>query len=181
MTRHILSLEVPDVANNEILTINDTSTYAGDLPVKCSVLQITAPGFVLPVTIEALPNFKKDITACNLGLQTADCGDIRYPLPDGIYVIRFTTTPYDKVWVEYNHFRLTNLMRKLYEKRAALNIPSCDPDSDTRNSLLELSLIESYMQAAKAKAEWGAKPQEAIRLYQYAEKKLKQYSSNRCC
>ena len=46
--KHILSLEIPTVANCEILSINDTSQYTDLLPVDCSEPLVTAPGFNNP-------------------------------------------------------------------------------------------------------------------------------------
>ena len=43
--KHILSLEVPRVANCKIFTIKDTSQYTTLLPVDCPELLITVPGF----------------------------------------------------------------------------------------------------------------------------------------
>ena len=41
--KHILSLEIPTVANCEIFSIWDTSEYANMLPVDCPTLSITPP------------------------------------------------------------------------------------------------------------------------------------------
>ena len=50
--KHILSLEIPTVANCEIFTIWDTSDYSSVVPVDCPELLVIAPGFNSPKLIE---------------------------------------------------------------------------------------------------------------------------------
>ena len=50
--KHILSLDVPDSANCELLPIIDTSQYNSNLGVSCPEISITPPGFNSPKIIE---------------------------------------------------------------------------------------------------------------------------------
>ncbi|MBE17884.1 MAG: hypothetical protein CMH79_03890, partial [Nitrospinae bacterium] len=87
--KHILSLEVPQVANCEILKIQDTSQYADNLAVDCAQLVITYPGSIQINVIDVQPGFDLNINACALNLQTTGCQETRSTLPDGIYIIRY--------------------------------------------------------------------------------------------
>ena len=111
--KHILSLEVPSVANCEILSIRDTSQYTELLPVDCSELLITVPGFNSPALIQVDKNFDLNLAACDLGVQTVNCGTEQAALPDGVYIIRYSVSPNAEVFVEYNHLRVSSILNLL--------------------------------------------------------------------
>ena len=113
-SKHILSLEVPEVANCEIFRIIDTSQYSDNISVDCAELLITPPGFNNPALIKVTPGFDLNINACALNIQTTDCGSERTTLPDGIYIIRYSVAPNDKVYVEYNFLRTTTILSTYY-------------------------------------------------------------------
>ena len=56
--KHILSLEVPTVANCEIFRVKDTSQYTDSLYVDCGELLITPPGFNQGNLIKVQPGFE---------------------------------------------------------------------------------------------------------------------------
>jgi hypothetical protein len=105
--RHQLSLEIPDTNNVKIFRVADTSIYTEALQVKCGVLHITSPGFTTPVEIEVLPNFNLVLNACTLGIVNTGCDADSPALPDGIFHVRYSVSPNDKVYVEYNFLRVT--------------------------------------------------------------------------
>ena len=41
MSKHVLSLEIPDTMNKCIFRVVDTSVYATGIPITCPLLQIT--------------------------------------------------------------------------------------------------------------------------------------------
>ena len=67
--KHILSLEVPTVANCEILSIRDTSQYSDIIAKDCPELLITTPGFNSPALIEVTPEFNLNLAGCDLQIQ----------------------------------------------------------------------------------------------------------------
>ena len=97
MANHVLSLEVPTVMNACIMKLFDTSVYTNLLPVTCPTLNITVPGFGYSVQIDTTENFAETITACDLQLQTVDCGTTYSDIPDGIYIIKYSVSPNDQV------------------------------------------------------------------------------------
>lgn len=179
-SKHQLSLEVPDTNNAKVLRLFDTSQYGEGLAVDCGTLRITAPGFNLPVVIEVLPNFNLVLNACTLGLQKKGCGDSSQALPDGIYVVNYSVSPNSDVYVEYNYLRMTQLSNHYHNTLAELELASCEPDADVKETLAELRLIKSFMDAAKAKVEYGHEPQQGIELLVYAKKKLDKLTINKC-
>ena len=115
-SKHILSLDVLETANCSILNIIDTSVYSDLLPVTCPELLITPPGFSAPALIDVQPGFNLPLNACSLGIQTTSCNTAINTLPDGIYIIKYQVAPADKVYVEYNHLRTTELLSAYHKK-----------------------------------------------------------------
>ena len=174
--KHQLSLEVPDTNNIKVLRIFDTSTYIEELNVKCGILKITTPGFKVPVQIETLPYFNLVLNACTLGIYNGGCGENSPPIPDGIYKIQYSVSPNDKVYVEYNHLRITNTLNRYFNALCDLEIAACEPSADVKSSLKELRLIKSLLDAAKVKVEYCNSPIQGMQLFSYALKKLEKYS-----
>lgn len=179
-SKHQLSLEIPDTNNINVLRLFDTSLYAEDLGTNCGLLQITSPGFNAPVSIEVLPQFNLVLNACTLGIQSSGCGTICNPIPDGIYKVRYSIAPNDKVYVEYDYLRLTQTNNKYYNMLASLEMSACEPDADVKEQLKELRLIRSFLDAAKAKIEYAHQPEQGMELLVYAQKKLVRLGSNSC-
>jgi hypothetical protein len=189
--KHILSLEVPTVSNCDIMTISDTSQYCSDLFVDCPQLEITIPGGGAPklikVDINKNPagdwnNFGSvTLNACNLGLTTQDCTSTRSIVGDGIFIIKYSVSPHEHVYVEYNHLRISGILAEYYKKLCALETQPCEPSSDREHVLAEMKYIRTLIDAAKAKVEYCNSPNEGMELYNFAHKKLKKITCDVCC
>ena len=186
MANHVLSLEVPFVMNSCVLKIFDTSVYAIPLTVTCPTLNITVPGFGYSNQIEGaiMNDFINTghitLTACNLQLQTTNCGTQYVDIPDGIYIIKYSVSPNDQVYVEYNHMRITQAMNKYYKILCDVDANACEPPLKVKQRLEELRLIKMYLDAAKSKVEFCHEPQKGMSLYNYALKLLNKMSCTHC-
>jgi len=180
MANHILSLEVPTVMNPCILKIFDTSVYSELIPVTCPTLNITVPGFGYSVQLDTTENFAETITACDLQLQTVDCGTVNVDIPDGVYIIKYSVSPNETVFVEYNHMRITQALNKYYNVLCDVDAAACDPPFKIKQRLEELRLIFMYLQASKGKVEFCHEPQKGMSLYNYAMKLLNKMTCTNC-
>lgn len=184
---HLLSLESPDTLNSCILKIVDTSAYVDGLPIKCPWLYVTPPGFTQPViftdstTPSITPGFILNLTACQLGLQTINCGSSFSNLPDGIYIIKYSISPNDQVYVEYNHLRITCALKTYQAILCEIDLGTCDPPADIKTKLDKLRLAKMYLDAAKAQVEYCHHPDKGITLYKYAVKLLNKLSCSSSC
>jgi hypothetical protein len=178
--KHILSLEVLPVSNTEVFSIKDTSTYAKNLKIDCPELLITVPGFNQPALIKVTENFDLTINACALNVQTTNCNSSRVMIPDGLYIIRYQVSPHDKAYVEYNHLRVTNLMKQYYDKLCQLDITPCVPTADRKRLLSDLNDIRMYIDAAVAKVEYAANPQAGLELFNFAKRLLSKITCPTC-
>ena len=170
--KHILSLEVPTVSNCNLLCIKDTSQYSKDLAVDCEELQITLPGYSVPVLVKVDSGFDMCLTACALKLQTTKCGDTQSNIPDGIYIIRYSVSPNSKVYVEYNHLRVTALLTSYYKVLCDLDVHACQPNSTKEALLAELGYIRTMIDAAVSNVEYCSSAAQGMQLYSYAKKRL---------
>ena len=188
MATNSLSLNIPDVMTDCVLRIEDTSAYNSLMPYICPTLQILVPGYKNCVSFNdevtssplVAKNFIFNLTACNLGVQQANCGNDYDVIPDGIYVIKYSLSPNDKSYVEYNHLRVTAIKKKLKTAFCELKLSSCEPVPDIKNNFLYLMDISGYIDAAKAKAEYCLDAEQAMVLYNYAKKLLDNYSCKIC-
>jgi len=178
---HQLFLDIPHSNNPRILRISDNSVYTDLLDVKCGYLSITPPGFNTPIVIEtSTPNFNLVLTACSLGMQSHNCQEHLNVLPDGIYTIRYSVSPTDKVYVEYDHLRVTQFINRYNQKLADLEMSACEPDADVKEQLNELRLIKSFIDAAKVKVEDAHQNEDGMNLLIYAQKRLMKLDKTDC-
>jgi hypothetical protein len=170
MAHHLLSLEIPDILNECIFRVYDTSIYEPLIPKDCPTLEITPPGFVNPAVITTLaPNFTANITACDMGIQTANCSNYHNNLSDGVYIVRWSIAPNDKVFVEYNHLRISHALNKYNEALCCIQRSfGCDPSPEILKKIQQAQLIRTYLDAAKAEVEYCHHPKDGMTTYRYA-------------
>lgn len=183
MANHVLSLEVPDTMNKCILRIMDTSIYNLMTPISCLLLQITLPGWNTPVQYEdgqISTGYSLNLTACDLGLQTVNCGSSYADLPDGIYIIKHSVAPNDIVFVEYNHLRITAALTKIQAIYCSLDLSACDPSIKKKEKLHQVQFIQQLLHAAKAEVEYCHHPQKGMDLYRYALKLIAAMDCSSC-
>jgi hypothetical protein len=180
-SKHQLSLDIQQTNNCSLFRVIDTSIYSPDLDVTCPSLDITPPGFNQAVSVPVSANFETIITACVLGIQLTNCGTESAVLPDGIYNIRYSVSPNDKVFVEYHYLRNCQVLNAYYLELCKLELAACQPDADVIDQLDELRLIKSYLDAAKAKVEHCNDIEQGMSLFIYAKDRLAKFGRNTCC
>ncbi len=184
MGQHVLSLEAPDTLNKCILRIVDTSVYNPAVAPVCPRLLITLPGFNIPVSFndtQIAPGFMLNLTACDLELQTAGCGTSYDDLPDGIYIIKYSVSPNEYVYVEYNHLRITHALWMIQCILCDLDLSTCAPPAETKAKLDQLTMIRRYLDAAKAQVEFCHHPDKGMELYRYAVRLLNKLACGTNC
>lgn len=184
--RHFLALDIPETAVPTVLRVVDSSVYGSGLPAECPRLDIYLPGFTTPVYLQVLsngtaiqPNFALNLSAKDLQLQHPD-EDKLLSLPDGLYRIRYSVSPNDKVFVEYYHLRTTQITAEYQKELCRVQLAECEPDHETHQKLHDLRYLKLYIDAAKATAEQCHTPQKAVAMLEYAKKLLRKYRSGGC-
>ena len=183
MAKHILSLEAPDTMNPCILRIADTSVYNPDAEVICPRLYVTLPGFNSSTEFteaDIAPGFSLNLTACDLEIQTEECGTVFNGLPDGIYVLDYSVSPNEFVKVVYNHLRITKALNKYQDVLCELDIAACEPTTEVLKLLNKARKAKMYLDSAKAKVEFCHEPTKGMELYKYAVKLLDSFDCKSC-
>ncbi len=99
---------------------------------------------------------------------------------DGIYIIKYSVSPNDLVYVEYNHLRITKALTRYNKAMCDLDLAACDPPAKVKEKLDKLMMIRMYLDAAKAKVEFCHEPQKGMTLYNYAIKLLNKLECINC-
>ena len=180
MSKHFLSLAIPDTYNPKILTINDESEYAVDLAVDGAKLEIYSPGFNRPIQIDVEQGFQSNISACALNIQRSQCGQAQADLPDGVYSIRYSVSPNAEVFVEYDYLRVTAVTNLLNVALGKLQLQPIALDQTTTDKIKELRLIRTFIDAAKIRVEDQHKTTEGVELLAYAKKRLDVFLNKSC-
>ena len=183
MAKHVLSLEAPDTMNLCQLHVMDTSVYSDIVPVVCPILEVTVPGFNYAVQFgepDISTGFNLVLTACDLELQTTNCGTDFNSLPDGIYILKYSVSPNDIVYVEYNHLRITRALNIYQSILCELDLGACEPDTKIAEKLKKLREIRMYLDAAVAQVERCHNPRKGMELYNYALKQLGKFECKSC-
>lgn len=167
--KHKLSLDIPPVSNEGVLVISDTSIYDTLLAIDCPTLQILYPGGTTPVLIDVQPGFRAVLNACALGIVGAtECTDNCPCLPDGIYDIRYSVSPHDRVFVEYASMRVTRTRNKRLELMCRLDLQCCLPGAEMEQALVDLYIIAGFIDTAVASVENCHEFQEGTNLLKFA-------------
>ena len=180
MAKHNLAIDIPETSNPYTLRIVDVSNYAAGLSVDCGRFDITLPGFATPIFIENVePASANNVDATQLGLvQLGDTSPVI--LPDGVYHIKYSVSPNDKVYVEYYHLRNTLQVNEYYRILCQIRLEPCEPSAEMEANLHKLRLIKLYIDAAKAQVESCHAVKQGMEMYEYASKLLRNFYQT-CC
>lgn len=166
MARHILGVDVIPTNNDEILHLFDTSSYAKGLDVTCGRLEILVPGFRYAKIIDPVPYFNLAINAKDLELVPQSASALP-ALPDGIYNIKYSVSPNELVYTEFDFLRTQSFEIDLLNARCDIDLDTCTPSSDIIDQLKKLRDIEDYIKAAQG-AVYGGDLEKGAALYMYA-------------
>jgi hypothetical protein len=176
--KHTLSLLIAEQYNPKILSITDTSVYAEGLGISCTRLEITRPGSNQPLYLEVQKDFRLNLTSHDLHYTKP--GTDEGALPDGVYTIRYSAAPNDKVWVEYTHLRVVNILNQYHGILCTVDLSGCDPKEEVKEKLRELRMIRLYIETAVAKVENCHDTSEGVAILNYAKKLLDRFGKS-CC
>lgn len=182
MEKHQLALDIPDTLTKCIFRVVDASIYSSLVPIECLKLEITPPGFSSVYTFENLePSFLENLSACDIGLQTTNCGNYYNDFPDGVYIVKYSISPNDIVYVEYNHLRITVALNKINDLLCCMDVQGCEPQGPLKQQLKEVQLLQTLLKAAKAKVEYCHNPRQGMDIYNYVMKRLNKLSCGCGC
>ena len=169
---HILSLDISRKTPCNLLTVSDASYYDPNLPVDNTILEIKPP------TKDCFVFFELTNPWCSRTFSCVDfdicCGSSTDTnLPDGNYQIKYSVDPNVSTMVEYNHFRVCNLMSRLMDKICWFLSNKCNLTVKKQREIQEsLNEVRRLIDFSIYSAEECLDVEEAKRLYDEASKKL---------
>ena len=171
-----LDILVIPTYNTKTLGIADASTYLTDPPVVFSpTIDITVPEFNL-VSLPFIPQDFNIITSGMLGLT--DPVDAPLPLPDGVYILRYSIAPAYLNYVEKSIMRVDQLQEKFDGAFMKLDMMECDKAIKTQ-AKVDLLTTYFFIQGSMAAAN-NCAVVEAEKLYAQADKMLTRFLANNC-
>jgi hypothetical protein len=173
--------EIPST-DCRILRFCDSSFYNPDIEVDNAILEITPPGFTCAVFFEVRKNFTIVLNSSNLKIMPAKTKDQLTCLPDGIYKIRYSINPNDKVYVEYDFLRNTIQMQAFYKAVCDL----FDKREKVSRKIFEqrradLIWIKELIDGAKFKVEECCDSEQGIDMYNEANRLLVEFNNCDIC
>lgn len=175
-----LFIDIPPTYNLKTMRVLDSSFYNEDIDITCGRLEVTPPGFDYPVVINAEPYFNLVLNSSNLGLSRVSKYTDLADLPDGVYKIKYSIAPNDKVWVEYDYLRNQQLLEKFFALYCRLKLSNLDPNRDQSNKLAELAKIKQYIDASKIEVEYCGNPDKGLEAYEYANRWIDKLGDGQC-
>lgn len=161
--------------STKTIAITDTSTYENDPPeVTAPSLEVSIPGFDT-ITIPFVPEELNILNSTILEI-TEEGED---PLPDGVYIFRYTVSPASVNFVEKTVMRVEQLQEKFDAAFMKLDmIDGCSKLS--KQQKISLDTINYFIQGAIAAAN-NCATTEAVTLYQKADKLLYDFTQRGTC
>ena len=152
------------VIDPKYLMLYDLSVYNTDVPVTNAIYRITLPNFNQYVEVNYTPGTLLNVNSNILKLtDTLDPGAL-ISLPTGLYVIRQSICPNDKLYYEYRYFNIQPDLEYLTQA-------VCDKYDD-KKALEDLFDIKMQLETAKMLAEGCGKDKQAAALYNVAKKRI---------
>lgn len=173
-----LILDIRPTTSCKSFLIKDISVYNENLPVTCGTLSIMTPGYCKPSFYDVAKDFEKKINMSNLELQKASGFDCLSELPDGIFKIKYSINPNDKLFVEYNYMNTCKINKRYMSAICDFLSNRCDlTKSEQKEKIEGLFEISSLIEYSKAAAEDCGDDDIAMELYEEANEKLKNLNS----
>lgn len=146
-----LNLNIIDTHNFKTIGVLDTSIYNEDIAIEENLIQITPPGFKYAASPFFMVRGLNIYNSNNVGLTKASCEEELIDLPDGLWKIKYSICPSDKLFIE-KVFLKTDKIQCLFTQ-AFLNLEfSNDSTEDFKYKTKKLNEIDLFIQGAIAAA-----------------------------
>lgn len=171
-----LNLDIIDTHDFKTLGILDTSWYNPDITIESPTIEIVPPGYTHAVSpffmIRALNIFNSN----GLGLTKASCEEELIDLPDGLWKIKYSICPNDKLFIERFFLKTDRIQCRFTQAFLNLDLSSLNTDIQKKKKA-NLDDIELYINGAIA-ASNDQNAKLASDLYKKANKLLDRYLEN---
>ena len=180
MTTKLALQEVPS-NNCKYLRIADNSWYNPNIPYSNGILEITVPGFSCPIVFDVNKMFNTAYNSSMLKIAPAYSFTDLIALPDGVYNIKYSVRPNDKLFVEYDLFRTCKATTRYMKAICDLLAGKCNlPSKEFEESKRKLLYIKELIDASKYMVEEAQDAPKGIALYNEADRLLNRLNDCGC-
>jgi|GEM_PF-2386647 hypothetical protein len=172
-----LDFEILETGNLKTLVFVDSSQYmeAPDGP----LIEVFLPGFNKYLLANVVASQVNTFNSSTLGLNDSLSVDCLQDLPDGVWSIRFKICPYQYVFIDKKHMRVSQLMYKLQNLYNELSIDGCD--CPTQNDVyIQKTLTRIHILIEGSRSVVNADSVKASRYYQLANKLVDELTHRFC-
>lgn len=140
-----------DNTDPKILGIRDNSVYNPDITICDPYLVVLAPGYTTAYAIPFTINNYHPVNSNKLGLTTASNHSDMINLPDGIYYVKYSIQPHDKMYKQYWFYRTASLRCDFNQALLSLHLDTCTTSQDMIDERTkDLMLADFHLRAAEA-------------------------------
>lgn len=168
-----LDILVINTYNAETLGIADNSVY--DITITAPTIDITVPGEAM-IAIPFTPNDFNVFNSTSLGLTPV--GAPITPLPDGVYLLKYTIAPANTYFTEKSIMRTALIQEKFDNAFMRLDMMECDSAIRTQSKVTLNSIY--YMIQGSIAAANNAAVDTANKLYAQADRMLDNFIRTNC-
>lgn len=173
-----LNFNIVDTHDFKTLGVVDTSWYNPDITVETPTIEILPPGY----TVAASPFFMiKALNVYNsngLGITRASCEEDLVDLPDGLWKIKYSICPNDKLFIEKFFLKTDKIQCKYDQAFLSLDLANLSTEKEKRKRQ-DLEEIEIFLQGAIAAAN-KKNAKLASDLYKKADNLLNKFGDCNC-
>lgn len=173
-----LNFDIIDTHDFKTLGIVDTSWYNPDIAIEEVAIEILPPGYVIAASPFFMVNALNVYNSNSVGITKASCNEELVNLPDGIWKVKYSICPNDKLFVERFFLKTDTIKCRYTQAFLNLDLSNCD-NPVSKNKKKKLDEIEFYIDGAIAAAN-NQNPKLANELYNKANKLLNKYGEDQC-
>lgn len=173
-----LNFDIIDTHDFKTLGIVDTSWYNPDITIETPTIEILPPGYANAVSPFFMVKALNVYNSNGMGITKASCEEELVDLPDGLWKIKYSICPNDKLFIE-KFFLKTDKIQCKYS-HAFLNLDLENTSSEIEKTKRKnLELIELYITGAISAAN-NQNAKLASDLYKKADNLLNKFDNCSC-
>lgn len=144
-----LDFNIVDTHDFKTIGIVDTSWYNPDIVIKDATIEIFPPGYTYAASPFFMTKALNIYNSNGLGLTKASCEEALVDLPDGLWKIKYSICPNDKLFIEKVFLKVDKIMCRYTQ--AFLNLDLSDlENSKQKETKRKIDEAEFYLIGAVA-------------------------------
>jgi hypothetical protein len=146
-----LNFNIIDTHDFKTLGIVDVSWYNPDIKIENPLIEILVPGYTVAVSPYFMAKSLNIFNSNSLGLTKASCEEELIELPDGLWKVKYSICPNEKLFIEKFFLKTDKIQCKYNKAFLSLDFENLSTSVEKKKRE-DLSEIEMYINGAIAAA-----------------------------